>query len=117
MICERVLTSEIDSLAGKIIFHATKGSDITSTLMPTNMTKIGTRLGKVSRITGPNRIFYTSPDGSEGYVSSTGIGYFCDTEEEAQKLEYIRNSASEKIRSHAFSTFAEMSNQIKAISS
>jgi hypothetical protein len=78
-----------------------KGADISSMLAPESNIKIGGRLGKVTRIIGPNRIFYETADGQESYVSVRGIGYVCDTEEEASALEALRDEASQKIHSFA----------------
>jgi len=115
MIDCRVSDQQAESLDGRIIFHSAKGADASSVLMPQSTVKIGARLGKVTRITGPFRIFYVAADGSEKFVSAGGIGYICDTEEEAQALEAIRDEITERIRSSVAAAHVELQSLIEAL--
>lgn len=108
MISYRITTEEIQSLEGLIIFHAEKGSHVSAILMPFGTIKVGVRLGKVVRVSGPNRIFYKKPDGEEGYVSVAGIGFICQFESEAKSLEKIRDEANDKICEYTTVVNAEM---------
>ena len=115
MIDCRVSDQQAESLEGRIIFHSAKGADVSSVLMPQSSVKIGTRLGKVTRITGPFRIFYVASDGSEKFVSAGGIGYVCDTEEEARALEALRDEIAERIRSSVAAAHAELQSRIESL--
>lgn len=115
MIDYRVSDQQAESLEGRIIFHSGKGADVSSVLMPQSTVKIGVRLGKVTRITGPFRIFYVAPDDSEKYVSAGGIGYVCDTEEEARALESLRDETTERIRSSVAAAHADLQSRVEAL--
>ena len=113
MIDCRIADQQAESLEGRIIFHSVKGADAFLVLMPQSTVKIGARLGTVSRITGPFRIFYLAPDGTEKYVSVSGIGYVCDTEEEATALEGLRDETAERIRSAVAAAHSELQSRIE----
>lgn len=115
MIDCRISGQQVESLEGRIIFHSATGADASSILMPQGTVKIGARLGKVTRITGLFRIFYATLDGSEKFVSASGIGYVCDTEEEARALECLRDEITAKIRSFAAMAHTELQNRIEAL--
>jgi len=102
-------------LEGRIIFHLVKGADISSILVARSSVSIGKRLGKVTRVAGPFRIFYMTADGSEKYVSAGGIGYVCDTEEEAKALEALRDETAEKIRSFVATVHAELESRLESL--
>ena len=113
MISYRIPTNQLESLEGKIIFHAEKGSDVFTAILPQlHPRRIGGKLGTVTRITGPNRIFYTVADGTEKYVSHSGIGYVCETDNEAQQLEQLRDEAAKKVREFATSIYAELQSRL-----
>lgn len=115
MIDCRISCQQVESLEGRIIFHSATGADASSILMPQGTVKIGVRLGKVTRITGPFRIFYATFDGSEKFVSASGIGYVCDTEEEARALECLRDEITAQIRSFAATAHTELQSRIEAL--
>lgn len=115
MIHCRIPDLYVSSIEGRIIFHAIKGADVSSVLLPQSTVKIGARLGIVTRVTGSNRIFYTATDGSEKFVSIAGIGYICDTEEEACALEAIRDEIAAQIRSSVAAANDEMQKRINVL--
>lgn len=115
MIDCQISDQQVASLEKRIIFHSATGADASSILMPQGTVKIGARLGKVTRITGPFRIFYTTSDGSEKFVSARGIGYVCDTEEEACALESLRDEITARIRSFAAAAHTELQSRIEAL--
>lgn len=84
-----------DELIGKFIFHLSDGGIPLIGNPPFNAVKIGRLLGKVVEITSPNRIFYTTFAGDRHYVSLRGIGFACDTQQEAEELESLRNRGLE----------------------
>lgn len=80
-------------LVGRIIFHLSRGVPVALTTVgsaPSGTRPVGEMLGRVSRVTGPNRIFYEDLSGTEKYVSMGGIGFVCDSEAEALQLEELR---------------------------
>lgn len=117
MIDCHVSDSQVEALEGRILFHGVKGAgaDVSSVLMPASSVKIGGRLGKVSHVNGPFRIFYVAADGSEKFVSTRGIGYVCDTEEEARALESLRDEITQRIRAAVAAAHVELEERIKAL--
>lgn len=114
MIRHRAYELPLDALAGKIIFHANKGADL-STLISNQSLLIGSRLGRVTNVNGPNRIFYETAEGQEKYVSIGGIGFVCDTEDEAISLEKICDETRNKIRAFSAAANKEMEDRIRSI--
>ena len=104
---------DVDGLVGKIIFHSTKGgSAIFRGPSVTNPTNIGCRLGEVSEVNGPNRIYYNDEKGAKKYISDGAIGCFCDTDEEASDLETLVDKYNEKARTLIDSLAAELNYEI-----
>ncbi|WP_019590529.1 hypothetical protein [Thioalkalivibrio sp. ALE20] len=95
MIHYRFQSSDLEQLIGRIIFHASRGVPAALAVAGTPMSGartriVGERLGEVVRVKGSNRIFYIDRSGMERYVSVAGIGFLCDSEEEANALEVLR---------------------------
>lgn len=101
-------------LIGKIVFHATRGADMTSALPGLRRSVIGGRAGLVTRVNGPNRIYYESPAGDK-YLSLAGIGFVCDTDEEARSLEALRDATTNEARSALFEIYARLERNLETL--
>lgn len=113
MINYRLSEQNLHTANGRIIFHTDKGSDAFTSFLPqVRIQRIGARLGRVTRITGSFRVFYEAEDGTEKYLSSGGIGYLCDTEEEAQMLEKLRDNAAKQVREFSVSVYTELQSKL-----
>lgn len=104
---------DLDTLLGKIIFHSTKGgSAIFRGPSVTNPTNIGCRLGEVVEVNGTNRIYYNDENGNKKYVSTSAIGCYCETDNEASTLEVIVEKYNEKARTLIDSLASELNDEI-----
>ena len=84
-------SEDLENLVGRIIFNLVGGHFALAPLgsASSGARCVGKMLGKVSRVSGPYRIFYEDLPGSEKYVSVGSIGFVCDTEAEALQLEEL----------------------------
>lgn len=105
-----------NELVGKIIFHATKGgSAIFRGPAVTNPTNIGCRLGDVVEVSGANRIYYNDENGAKKYVSTSMIGCYCETDNEAGTLENLINQYNDKANTLIDDMATELNSEINAI--
>jgi hypothetical protein len=118
MIQIRPPSEDLEKLVGRIIFHLSRG--VHFALTPVGSASSGARpvgemLGKVSRVSGPNRIFYEDLSGSERYVSVGGIGFVCDTEAEAQQLEELRQKTATDVEQALAQVRQRLEEQVVAL--
>ena len=89
--------TELD-LLGKYIFHKTKGGIPLIGTSPYGDTNIGEYLGKVTEVSGVNRIFYINSESITKYVSLVGIGFVCESSSEVQLIQEIKDKAFTKFK-------------------
>lgn len=112
MIIWRSSLQDLGSLAGRIIFHPSKGGHISLVEVLPSSSTVGARIGKVTSVSSQYRIFYIAAEYSEKWVNIADIGYICDTNEEAEALDAIRNAAHEHARSSVDSIRLEVKRRI-----
>ena len=96
-------------LLGKFIFHKTKGSIPLIGTFQYGDTNIGEYLGKVTEISGSNRIFYKNSESIIKYVSLVGVGFVCDEKLEVEHIQAIKDKALTKFQM----SLVEISQDIK----
>lgn len=114
----RKTPKSLNALIGKIVFHVVKDSDpFLTTLRPANATQltIAKRLGKVRKVVGANRICYADQCGTEHWVSRPGVGFICDTEEEACSLELLRDMTAKRVREQLTSIYDDLKAELQAL--
>jgi hypothetical protein len=77
--------------------------------------RIGSRLGRVIRNAGAYRIFYQATYNAEKYISLGGIGYICDTEEDALALEKIKENQTKSVVEFVKSAQLRMLSEIQLV--
>jgi hypothetical protein len=99
-------------LVGMFIFHAVKGGIPLISGPPYGFgnINIGSHLGEVVEVSGPNRIYYLDKSRVKKYVSRAGIGCVCSTVEEVEKIDDIRNEAFEDFKT----SLARISNSVES---
>jgi hypothetical protein len=103
-------------LIGKYIFHKTKGGIPLVGSLEYGDTNIGDYLGKVTEITGPNRVFYTNSEASTKYVSLVGIGFVCDSDLEVQQIQSIKEQAFTKFKMYLTEISQDIKESLKQLS-
>ncbi len=96
-------------LLGKYIFHKTKGCIPLIGISPYGDTNVGEYLGKVTEVSGSNRIYYLNSESIKKYVSIVGIGFVCEDNLELEHIQTIKDKAFTKFKK----SLSEISQDIK----
>jgi hypothetical protein len=115
----RKTPKDLKALVGKVVFHIVKDSDpFLTALRPANATQltIGKRLGKVRNNPETNRICYVDAlSGAEHWVTRQGIGFICDTEEEACSLDLLRDMTDKRVREQLTGIYDDLKAELQAL--
>lgn len=114
----RKIPRDLNMLVGKIVFHVVKDSDpFLTTLRPANATQltIGKRLGKVKNVLEANRVCYVDASGAEHFLTRQGVGFICDTEEEACSLELLRNITAKRVREQLATIYDDLKAELESL--